>query len=76
MDDTTIPSTTTTVIGPSGAAPGVSFVVPQSRAVRDSSGERSAGVPLLIAGIVLMVVFTFVFVRAWRSKRGHSTGTN
>lgn len=70
MDPTTLPEApTTTVAGPSGVAPGVTFVVPQSRTNRDSADERAAGLPLLLAGVVLMVIFVVIFVRARARRR-------
>ncbi len=74
MDPTTIPSTTpSTLIGPNGTAPGLGFIEQQVRPLQDASSERTAGVPLLLAGVVLLVVFTAVFVRSWRSKQRRAT---
>ena len=77
MDPTTAPpstaagaaATTSTLIGPNGTAPGMAFIEQQVKPRRDSTGERAAGLPLLIAGVVLLVVFTTMFVRAWRAKQ-------
>ena len=71
MDPTTVPggATTSTLIGPNGTAPGLGFIEQQVKPRQDATGERAAGLPLLIAGVVLIVVFTTMFVRAWRSKQ-------
>jgi len=68
---TTAPNgaTTSTLIGPNGTAPGLNFIEQQSKPLNDSSNERAAGLPLLFAGVVLLVVFTTVFLRAWRRKQ-------
>ncbi|MEJ6511039.1 MAG: hypothetical protein QNL59_03815 [Actinomycetota bacterium] len=66
---TTLAVTTTTLIGPNGTAPGMNFIEQQQKPLNDSSNMRAAGLPLLFAGIVLLVVFTTVFVRAWRRKQ-------
>jgi hypothetical protein len=64
-----IGATTSTLIGPNGTAPGMNFIEQQQKPMNDSSNERAAGLPLLFAGVVLLVVFTVVFVRAWRRKQ-------
>jgi len=70
---TTLPGTTTsTLIGPNGTAPGLNFIEQQQKPLRDSSGERAAALPLLVAGIVLLVVFSVVFIRSWRRKQRRS----
>lgn len=67
---TTLPGTTTsTLIGPNGTAPGLNFIEQQQKPLSDSSGERTAALPLLVAGIVLLVVFSVVFIRSWRRKQ-------
>lgn len=67
---TTLPGTTTsTLIGPNGTAPGLNFIEQQQKPLSDSSNERAAGLPLLVAGVVLLVVFSVVFVRSWRRKQ-------
>lgn len=66
MDPTT---TSTTLIGPNGTVPGLGFIEQQVRPRQDASGERVAGVPLLIGGVVMMAVVLVVFYRAWRSRR-------
>jgi len=65
--------TSSTLIGPNGTAPGLNFIEQQSKPLSDSSDERAAGLPLLFAAIVLLVVFTTVLVRAWRRKQRHAT---
>jgi len=62
-------ATTSTLIGPNGTAPGLNFIEQQQRPLNDSSNARAAGLPLLAAGVVLLVVFTFVLLRAWRRKQ-------
>jgi hypothetical protein len=37
--------------------------------LNDSSSERAAGLPLFFAGVVLLVVFTAVFIRSWIRKQ-------
>lgn len=65
---TTVPSTTTTLFGPNGTAPGISFVEQQSKPLNDSSDGRSAGLPLAVAALILLVVFTVVFLRSRRAR--------
>lgn len=71
MDPTTVPgnATTSTLIGPNGTAPGMGFIEQQVKPKQDAADQRAAGLPLLVGGVVLLVVFTVVFVRAWRSKQ-------
>jgi hypothetical protein len=66
-------STTSTLIGPNGTAPGLSFIEQQSKPLEDSSGEGTAALPLLAGGIIFFVVFTTIFVRAWRRKQRRAT---
>ena len=66
MDQTTTP---TTLIGPNGTVPGLGFVEQQVRPRQDASGERAAGLPLLVGGTVMMVVVLVVFVRALRARQ-------
>jgi len=61
--------TTSTLVGPSGTAPGLGFIEQQVRPRQDASGERAAGVPLLVAGVVMMAVVLMVFYRARRDRR-------
>jgi hypothetical protein len=67
--DPTAPSTTSTLIGPNGTAPGMNFVEQQSKPLNDSSDGRSAGLPLAIAALVLLVVFTTVFLKGRRARK-------
>lgn len=70
MEITESPSTTgTTLIGPNGTAPGMTFIEQQAKPLRDSSNERAAGLPLLFAGVVMLAIFTTMFLRAWRRKQ-------
>lgn len=73
MDPTT---TSSTLIGPNGTVPGLGFIEQQVRPRQDASGERAAGVPLLLGGVVMMAVVVAVFYRAWRARQRteHSTG--
>lgn len=65
---------TSTLIGPNGTAPGMNFIEQKQKPLNDSSNERTAGLPLLVAAIVLLVVFTTVLLRAWfRKQRSGST---
>lgn len=74
VDATSVPggATTSTLIGPNGTTPGMGFIEQQVKPFQDSTGERAAGAPLLVAGVVLLVVFSIVFLRAWRSKKRRS----
>lgn len=71
MDATTPPGgvTTSTAIGPNGTAPGLGFIDQRVQPRADASSEWAAGLPLLGAGVVLIVVFVTVFVRAARVRR-------
>ncbi|MEX1218069.1 MAG: hypothetical protein WEA11_06090 [Acidimicrobiales bacterium] len=62
-------TTTSTLIGPNGTAPGLNFIEQQQKPLNDSSAGRAAALPLLFGAIVLLVVFTAVLVRAWRRKQ-------
>ncbi len=66
---TTSAATPSTLIGPNGTAPGMSFIEQQERPVIDAQTGRAAGAPLAIAALLLLVIFTTVLVRAARSKR-------
>lgn len=63
------PLTSTTLIGPNGTAPGMNFVEQQQQPVLDAQTGRAAGAPLAVAALILLVVFTSVFVRAARARR-------
>lgn len=65
--------TSSTLIGPNGTAPGMSFIEQQERPVIDAQTGRAAGAPLAIAALLLLVIFTTVLLRAARAKR-RSTG--
>jgi hypothetical protein len=62
-------STTSTLIGPNGTAPGLAFIEQRSKPLEDSSGEGTAALPLLAGGIIFLVVFTTILVRSWRRKQ-------
>lgn len=62
-------ATTSTLIGPNGTAPGLNFIEQQAQPLNDSRDERQAGLPLLFAAVILLVVFTTIFLRAWRRKQ-------
>lgn len=47
----------------------MAFIEQQVKPRSDTTGERAAGIPLLVAGVVLLLVVTTVFVRAWRAKQ-------
>ena len=51
----------------------MNFIEQQQKPLNDSSNERAAGLPLFVAGVVLLVVFTAVFLRAWRRKQRAAT---
>jgi hypothetical protein len=61
--------TSSTLIGPNGTAPGMSFIEQQERPVIDAQTGRAAGAPLAIAALLLLVIFTTVLLRAARAKR-------
>ena len=63
-------TTVTTLIGPNGTAPGLSFVEQQQKPVDDSSIGRGAGAPLAVGALILLVVFTFVLLKARRARSG------
>lgn len=69
-------TTSSTLIGPNGTAPGLNFIEQQQKPLNDSSSERAAGLPLLFAGVVLLVVFTTVLLRAWRRKQRANPASN
>jgi hypothetical protein len=58
----------TTLVGPNGTAPGMGFVQQQQKPVDDSSIGRGAGLPLAIGALILLVVFTFVLLKARRDR--------
>lgn len=62
-------TTVTTLVGPNGTAPGMSFVQPQQKAVDDSTIGRGAGLPLAIGALIILVVFVTVLVKARRARR-------
>ena len=62
------PSTTTPAIGPTGTAPGLSFVQPAEPAIDDSSNVTTFSWPLGFAAIVLVVIFTAVLLRSRRTR--------
>ena len=71
---TSVASTPTTLLGPNGTAPGISFVEQQQQPVLDSTAGRAAGAPLAIAALLFLVVFTTVLLRAARAKRRRTPG--
>jgi hypothetical protein len=62
---TTVP---TTLVGPNGTAPGMGFVQQQQKPVDDSTTGRGTGLPLALAALVILVVFTTILVKAWRNR--------
>jgi len=50
----------------------MNFIEQQAKPLNDSSNGKAAGLPLFVAGVILLVVFVFVFVRAWRNKKRQS----
>jgi hypothetical protein len=62
-------TTVTTLVGPNGTAPGMGFVEQQQKPVDDSSIGRGAGLPLAIGALIILVVFTFVLLKARRARR-------
>jgi hypothetical protein len=61
-------TSTTTLIGPSGTAPGMNFVTPADRPVDDSSAGRVHTLPLLLAALFVVVLLTVVVVRSRRAR--------
>ena len=61
-------TTVTTLVGPNGTAPGMGFVEQQQKPVDDSSIGRGAGLPLAIGALIILVVFTFVLLKARRAR--------
>jgi hypothetical protein len=68
-------TTSTTLIGPDGTAPGMGFVQPQAKPVDDSTIGRGTGLPLALGALIILVVFTAVVVRAARQRRATGRGT-
>jgi hypothetical protein len=65
-------TTVTTLVGPNGTAPGMGFVEQQQKPVDDSSIGRGAGLPLAIGALILLVVFTYVLLKARRARSARS----
>jgi len=59
----------TTLIGPNGTAPGMSFIEQQEQPLLDAQTGRAAGAPLAIAAVLLLVIFTVILLRAARARR-------
>jgi hypothetical protein len=64
----TATSTVTTLVGPNGTAPGMGFVQQQQKPVDDSAIGRGAGLPLAIGALIILVVFTYVLLKARRAR--------
>ncbi len=67
-DTTSPPSSPTTLVGPNGTAPGMSFVEQQAKPVDDSSLGRGTGLPLAIAAVVILAVFVTILLKARRAR--------
>lgn len=67
-------STATTLIGPNGTAPGMSFIEQQEQPIIDAQPGRVAGAPLAIAALLLLAIFTVIVVKAARASRRSATG--
>jgi hypothetical protein len=59
-------TTVTTLVGPSGTAPGMGFVEQQQKPVDDSTIGRGTGLPLAIGALIILVVFVTVL---WKARR-------
>ena len=70
QDATTVPPTT--LIGPTGTAPGLNFVQPAERPVDDSSNTTTFGWPMGVAMIFLLAVVVVIGLRARRMGRSGS----
>jgi hypothetical protein len=68
VDTATTTASPSTLIGPNGTAPGMSFVQQQQKPVDDSSIGRGAGLPLAIGALILLVVFTTIVIKARRAR--------
>jgi hypothetical protein len=66
---TTVVITPTTLIGPNGTAPGMSFVEQQEQPIIDAQPGRAAGAPLAIAAVALLVIFSVIVIRAALANR-------
>jgi hypothetical protein len=64
--ETTAP---TTLVGPNGTAPGMGFVPQAPVPVDDSTTGLGTGLPLALAALVLLVVFSAVVLKARRARR-------
>lgn len=60
--------TSTTLVGPNGTAPGMGFIQQQEKPLDDSTTGRGTGLPLALAALVILVVFTTILVKAWRNR--------
>jgi hypothetical protein len=66
---TTVVITPTTLIGPNGTAPGMSFVEQQEQPIIDAQPGRAAGAPLAIAAVALLIIFSVIVIRAALANR-------
>jgi hypothetical protein len=72
QDGTTLPPTT--LIGPTGTAPGLNFVQPAERPLDDSSNTTTFGWPMGIAMVFLLAVVVVIALRARRTGRAGTSG--
>ena len=61
-------TTVTTLVGPSGTAPGMGFVEQQQQPVDDSTTGRGTGLPLAIGALIILVVFVTILIKARRAR--------
>lgn len=67
QDATSVPPST--LIGPTGTAPGLNFIAPAERPIDDSSNTTTFSWPLGFAMLFLLAVVVVVLVRALRGAR-------
>lgn len=75
-DAATTTVTPSTLIGPNGTAPGMSFIEQQERPIIDAQPGRAAGAPLAIAALALLIIFSVIVVRAALSNRRRAERTS
>jgi hypothetical protein len=66
---TSVAVTPTTLIGPNGTAPGMTFIEQQEQPIIDAQPGRAAGAPLAIAAVALLIIFSVILIRAALANR-------
>lgn len=62
------PATATTLIGPEGTAPGLSFIEQRELPLDDSTAGRATGFPLALGAALMLAVFVTMLLRARRAR--------